>query len=138
MDAAPEIKKFSKSQVAIFICSAAIFLLAAVLGSLSGITSGQSEATYVEARNVARAVQYFKSDQGQYPTEDQFVNQQILAPLYLQAMPKPEDASGICAKYPEFNYGPSGKYGYLLQFCLKQGVAGFPSGENYFTALNFK
>ncbi len=126
--------KFSRVHIIIFICAAAVFLLAAVFGALSGISYGKSEATYAQARDIATALKFFNADQGQYPTATQFSSQMILSPIYMSTMPQPEDVSGSCSKYPQFAYDLNSTYGYVLQFCLLQGVGGAQAGVNYLTA----
>lgn len=138
MDSATENFVSKKTQITVFIAVFAAFLLAIILGTFSGISYGQSKATYVGAWNITKALKYFHDDQGSYPTSEQYLNQIILVPLYLSSIPKPDDVSGACSKNPEFYYEQKSQDSFALQFCLKQSVAGFPAGLNLFTEKNIQ
>ena len=114
---------------------AAVFLFVAGigLGIISGITYAQSRATYQNALEVREALRYYRDDQDRYPSADQFRNQNILVPYYLDRLPSPVGASGTCAQYGAFVYSQASSRDFSLQFCLEQGVAGLSAGVHTFT-----
>jgi hypothetical protein len=111
-----------------------ILLLGSVAwGSFSGASRARSLDTLRSVNTLNQALTYYFQDQNQYPTAEQFSNQQILTLNYLTSMPVASDASGSCAKQGQFNYSRPTPQTFSLQFCLTQGVGGLSQGAHTLT-----
>lgn len=110
-----------------------LFVIFLLWGIFSGVTYGKDKATYKNIEAINDALTYYHSDQDRYPSAAQFSNQ-ILVPLYISAIPKPENAAGSCASYPEFKYSQTIATDFKIEFCLNQGYAGLSKGLHVLTA----
>lgn len=111
-----------------------IFASLTVWGFFSGIAQGRSMATLKSVTNIAGALGYFYADQGRYPSAHEYYDLKILTFFYLKAMPRPEDASGICSSYPrDFEYYQTSPQNFFLKFCLIKEVSGLAPGAHLLT-----
>jgi hypothetical protein len=116
-----------------------ILLLASLGGGVSsGIARAKSLDTYRSVNTLNQALTYYFQDQNQYPTAEQFNNQQILTLNYLNVMPVPTDASGTCANQSQFAYSRPTQQTFSMQFCLSQGVNGLSGGLHTLTNNSLK
>lgn len=127
---APAQNPNSRLQLIVMVVAFVLFVLSLGWGIFSGFAYAKSVATYNNVDILNTALGYYFKDQGVYPTADQFYNQQVLRLLYLNGMPKPEDASGACSAYTDFVYTQTNPKNFSLKFCLLQGVHGWPAGVN--------
>ena len=111
-----------------------IFMIACWFGWTSGTSSAQAEATLENATQVQQALTYFGSDQGSYPSTYQFTDQNILNLLYMDSMPSPVDATGICSSYKAFQYAQIGQQDYSLTFCLNAAIQHLGAGVHVFSS----
>ncbi|MDB4939855.1 MAG: hypothetical protein JWO40_280 [Candidatus Doudnabacteria bacterium] len=125
--------KSSKLQSYFLAAAFVLFVLSIVLGIFSGVASGKDQATFKNVGNISNALQFYYSDQDRYPTETQFNDQKILIPFYISAIPKPENAQGVCAGVTDFKYTQQNAGSYKLDFCLVQGTAGLSKGMHTLT-----
>ena len=121
----------SRLQLIVLVVAFVLFVVSIMLGVLSGISYGKSLATYHGVDTINQALQYYKKDQGVYPTPTQFSDDQILRLLYIDTMPVPADVTGSCSNYKDFQYTQTTRNDFTLQFCLLQAVNGWAAGVNH-------
>lgn len=122
-----------KLQLIVLVVACVLFGLSVLFGIAAGFSAGKSKATFDSVSAVNKALQYYKQDQGRFPTADQFYNQRILVPNYMDTVPEPQDLSGGCAKYTEFIYAQTAPSNYVLEFCLTSAAGGLGKGLHAFT-----
>ena len=110
-----------------------LFVLALIFGMFSGVKSGKDQATYRNVETINNALHYYFTDQDSYPTAEQFNNQEILVPLYMPAIPVPDNVSGVCKDYQKFDYSQQNNQSFNLKFCLTKGLAGLSAGVHTLT-----
>ncbi len=126
--------QLSKAQQAVGVAAFVLLLLALFFGYRSGIARARSLDTYHSVDVLNTALAYYFKDQSQYPTAQQFQNQQILTINYITTQPQPSDAAGVCAAQTSFAYSRPTAQTFALQFCLQQGVKGLSAGMHTLTA----
>jgi type II secretory pathway pseudopilin PulG len=117
------------------IITIAVFILLAVSilwGIFSGISYARSKITYENAFAVREALRYYREDQDAYPSAEQFAEQKILVPYYLEKMPVGK-TTGKCEQYKDFVYSQSTSKDFKLQFCLTHKIKGLPAGVHQYT-----
>ncbi len=123
-----------KLQLVILVAVVILFVLVLLWGIFSGLALGKAQSTYRQVDNINTALGYYFKDQDRYPTADQFSNQKILVPYYMQAMPIPESAgSGVCSNYKDFLYSQKSPKTFTLQFCLNAKAYGVSKGVHILT-----
>jgi len=123
--------KNSKLQLIVLVVACVLLGLAVLFGIASGFSTGRSRATLASAQAINQALKYYSSDQGRYPSADQYYNQRILVPNYMQNLPLPQD--GSCSGRTDFIYSQDSPDQYRLEFCLTASAGGFGSGVHAFT-----
>ena len=129
------IKKISitRPQLIVGVAGFILLLISVAWGGYSGVSRARSLDTLRSVNTLNQALTYYFQDQNQYPTAEQFSNQQILTLSYLSSMPVPTDASGQCSKLAQFDYSRPTSQTFSLQFCLTQGVDGLSQGAHTLT-----
>lgn len=136
--AATKKTSMTKPQLIVGVAGFILLLLSVAWGSYSGASRARSLDTFRSVSTLKQALNYYMKDQNQYPTADQFSNQQILTLNYLSSMPVPTDASGACASQTKFDYSRPTPQTFSLQFCLTQGVSGLTQGMHIMTNNNLQ
>lgn len=123
-----------KLQLIVLVAVVLLFVLVLLWGIFSGLALGKAQSTYRQVDNINTALQYYFKDQDRYPTADQFSNQKILVPYYMQAMPTPQNTgSGACSNYKDFIYSQKSPKTFSLQFCLNADAYGVSKGMHILT-----
>ncbi len=117
-------------QLILMVVAFVLFAVSVIWGISSGNSYGKSVATYNNVDLINQALAFYFKDQSVYPSPTQFKDDQVLRLLYLSAMPKPEDVTGVCANFKDFIYSQTNPHNFTLQFCLLQSVNGWPAGVN--------
>jgi hypothetical protein len=125
--------QLSKAQQAIGVAAFVLLFISLFFGYRSGVARARSLDTYHSVDTLNTALGYYFKDQSEYPTQQQFQNQQILTINYLTTQPQPSDVSGACANDTTFDYSRPTAQTFQLQFCLQQGVKGLSVGEHVLT-----
>lgn len=125
--------QLSKAQQAVGVAAFVLLIIALFFGYRSGVARAHSLDTYHSVDSLNTALGYYFKDQEQYPTQDQFQNQQILTINYLTKQPQPSDVSGACSGNTTFTYSRPSLQTFQLQFCLEQGVKGLSAGVHTLT-----
>ncbi len=123
-----------KLQLIVLVAVVLLFILILIWGIFSGLALGKAKSTYRQVENINTALKYYFKDQDRYPTADQFNNQKILVPYYIQAMPTPESAgSGACSNVKDFIYSQKNPKTFTFQFCMNAGANGLSKGVHILT-----
>ncbi|TSC66429.1 MAG: hypothetical protein G01um101477_86 [Candidatus Doudnabacteria bacterium Gr01-1014_77] len=132
----PSARNISREKLQLIVLVAVVLLFALILiwGIFSGLALGKAKSTYRQVDNINTALQYYYKDQDRYPTADQFNNQKILVPYYMQSMPTPESAgSGACSNIKDFVYSQKTPKTFSLQFCMNAKANGLSGGVHILT-----
>jgi len=104
--------------------------LLSICGIFSGIARAKSLDTYNSVSKLYQSLQYYEKDESQYPTLEQFHDQQVLVPNYIDKMIFPTDSDGLCKGQTEFAYQRISPQSFQLQFCLEKKVNGLVAGNH--------
>lgn len=108
-----------------------IFVLITVgavwLAIINGQKSAQSRQIVKDAAALAVSLEYFYEDQNRYPSNDEFLDQNVMR-QYADNFPPQQFVSTTCTE--NYQYLNTFRTDYELRFCLPKGVAGYRTGWN--------
>ena len=106
----------------------AVFIILGVWGAASGKARARSELVVNQAGAIANSLDFFYSDNGRFPTADEFYTSDIML-NYLNRYPQASDAvSETCPQ--TLAYSRPNLSNYVLNFCLASGSGGYKKGWN--------
>ncbi len=120
----------SKQQLFILIAAFILFALAVLVGISSGRSNAKVQADYQSIIQINSALKYFYSDNDRYPSADQFMNQKILVPNYLAAMPVMQATGGACKDSTGYFYAQTAPANFSIKFCLAKSTNGLTAGTH--------
>ena len=92
-----------------------------------GQRSAQGRQIVKDSKAITQALEYFYQDQNRYPSNDEFLDQNVMR-QYLSNFPPQEFVSGGCEA--SYEYQNNFRSDYELRFCLPKGVSGYSTGWN--------
>lgn len=105
----------------------AFLFLAVFLGIKNGQIKAQTELLVFNFKEVQKGIEFFKQDQGRYPTQFEFSETKIML-NYFSLYPLPEMLNNICLENWQYKiYSPSTVE---ISVCLPDNLQTFKKGWN--------
>lgn len=117
-----KILKITGIVIFVFITVGAVWL-----AITNGQKSAQSRQIVKDAAALAVSLEYFYEDQNRYPSNDEFLDQNVMR-QYADNFPPQQFLSATCSE--NYQYVNTFRTDYELRFCLPKGVAGYRAGWN--------
>lgn len=108
-----------------------LLLIFIFLGIGSGKRYAQSQAVLANVQELAVLLNYFKQDQGRFPTQVELSDKNIIL-TYASVFPIPSLKIPDCNK--NFEYVSNEFNNYTLTFCIPSDFGSFKIGQNKFSA----